>query len=132
MRSSQEEEKLTVNKASFKVDTKLKKTISMSLDRQMTDTLDSIEAENEFEKSAKKNVQAMFRVALMDKMKRSLKTHQFNMTKDVTRQELNFNVKKDNLINCGTAEIIDEYAHASKKDHEYTFYSLKERVGRIN
>jgi hypothetical protein len=47
------------------------------------------------------------------------------MTKDVTREELNFNVKKDNLINCGTAEIIDEFGRPSKKESEYGYYSLK-------
>lgn len=68
----------------------------------------------------------------MEKMKRNLRNHQFTMKQDEARRELNFNIKKENLINAATVEIIDEYAEITKPQKHFKYYPLKQQVLKLN
>jgi hypothetical protein len=50
----------------------------------------------------------------------------------VTTQDLNFQVKKDNLVNSGTVEIIEKYAYQCRDLEEFRYWPLKEQVDKIN
>jgi hypothetical protein len=69
-----------------------------------------------------------FNYVFASKVKNLLRDKQFHITREAIRKQLNFNIKKEGLINEASVEIIEGFGAPTKEQEAYKYPSLKERV----